>query len=63
MWQQWTNGILGIWLIVLPFLNLTITAFVWTLIFTGLAVAVFGFWGAIEHQSHEHGHMGTRSHA
>jgi len=51
MWQQWLNGILGLWLVVLPFLNLgTGNALTWTLIVSGALVAALGFWGALERQ-------------
>ncbi len=51
MWQQWVNGVLGLWVIVVPFLNLGATANSWTLAITGLIVAVLGFWGATEHST------------
>ncbi len=54
MWQQWINGILGLWVIAIPFLGLSASAFMWTLAITGIAIAVLGFWGAGE-QSAGHG--------
>ena len=48
MWQQWINGILGLWLIVVPFLGLFGATFTWTLMITGAVVAILGFWGALE---------------
>ncbi|MDB5194849.1 MAG: hypothetical protein JWO84_33 [Parcubacteria group bacterium] len=43
MWQDWINGFLGIWLVLLAALGLAGN----TLVFlAGLAVAVAGFWGA-----------------
>lgn len=54
MWQQWINGILGLWLIVLPFLVAAGTGVTWTLVITGVAVALLGFWGAVEHKSLGH---------
>lgn len=49
MWQQWINGILGLWVIVVPFLGLTDVQLSWTLSISGLAIAILGFWGAAEH--------------
>ncbi len=61
MWQQWVNGILGLWVIVVPFLGLTAQAFTWTLVVTGLVVAVLGFWGAGEHVSWDSEHHRARA--
>lgn len=55
MWQQWMNGILGIWVVIVPFLGLSATAFTWTLVVTGIVVAVLGFWGAAEHETAGYG--------
>lgn len=46
MWQQWVNTLLGIWIIVLAFLGLTGSTLMWTLIVTGVIVAVLGLWSA-----------------
>ena len=54
MWQDWTNGVLGLVLIVIAYLGLTGStlltgpAFMWTLAVGGVVVAVIGFWGASE---------------
>ncbi|HVW66669.1 MAG TPA: SPW repeat protein [Candidatus Peribacteraceae bacterium] len=48
MWQQWVNGILGLWVLITPFLGLTGQAYIWTLVITGIVIAVLGFWGAGE---------------
>jgi hypothetical protein len=47
MWQQWVNGILGIWTIIVPFLGFTGSTLTWTLVVTGVIVAILGFWGAL----------------
>lgn len=47
MWQQWVNGILGLWVIVVAFLGFTGSTLMWTLAITGIVVAVLGFWGAM----------------
>lgn len=49
MWQQWVNGILGIWLVILPFLGFAADTLNTILIITGVVIAVLGFWGATEH--------------
>ncbi|RJQ33767.1 hypothetical protein C4568_03900 [Candidatus Parcubacteria bacterium] len=49
MWQQWTNAVLGLWVIAVPFIGLTGTALTWTLAITGIAIAILAFWGAQEH--------------
>ena len=46
MWQDWINGILGIWVIVIAFLGLTGSAFTWTVVVTGVVIAILGFWAA-----------------
>ena len=47
MWQQWVNGVLGLWVIVVAFLGFTGATLMWTLAITGVVVAVLGFWGAM----------------
>jgi hypothetical protein len=53
MWQQWINAILGLWIIAVPFLGLTGAAFTWTLVVTGVVVAVLAVWGAGGYSSQE----------
>ncbi len=51
-WQHWVNAILGLWVLAVPFLfGVTGTALMWTLVISGLVVAVLGIWGASESQS------------
>jgi hypothetical protein len=45
MWQLWAIAIVGLWTIAVPFLGFTTGALTWTLVITGLIVAVLGFWG------------------
>jgi len=45
MWTQWLNGLLGIWIIVVPFLNMTQSAMKTTLIISGIVIALLGFAG------------------
>ncbi|MFA7243674.1 MAG: hypothetical protein WC080_00015 [Patescibacteria group bacterium] len=46
MWQAWVIGILGIWVIIEPYLNMSSAANKWVLVITGLIIAILGFWGA-----------------
>ncbi|MDB4978564.1 MAG: hypothetical protein JWM56_750 [Candidatus Peribacteria bacterium] len=62
MWQQWVNGVLGIWIIAVPFLGLSAAQNLWVLAITGLVIAILGFWGAIQHRTmHEEGHSMSRA--
>ena len=58
MWQQWANGVLGLWVVLVPFLNFSADTNTWTLAISGLLIAVLGFWGASEHVTH---HSGMRT--
>lgn len=40
------NGILGLWLILVAFLNFSASANLWNYLIVGALVAIFGFWGA-----------------
>ncbi len=51
MWQQWINGILGLWTLVLAFMGLAGSTLTWTLAITGAVIAILGFWGASAHNS------------
>ncbi len=52
MWQHWISGILGLWVIVIPFLGLTDATLTWALALTGIIIAVLGFWsGAVGSQA------------
>jgi predicted ferric reductase len=48
MWQHWINALLGLAVIVVPFIGLSASAFSWTLAILGIAIAVIGLWGALE---------------
>ncbi len=45
MWQHWVNGILGLWFIVMA---LTGMQSITTIVATGTAIAIVGFWGALQ---------------
>lgn len=58
MWQQWTNAILGLAVIIVPFLGLAAGTFTWILAILGIAIAVLALWGAQEtHAERERGRM------
>ncbi len=46
MWQQWLNALLGLWIIAVPFLGFTGTTLTWTLVISGLIIAVLALWSA-----------------
>ncbi|HET8581187.1 MAG TPA: hypothetical protein VFL98_01825 [Candidatus Paceibacterota bacterium] len=46
MWQQWVNAVLGLWVIILPLLNLTGSAALWIPIATGAMITVLSVWAA-----------------
>jgi hypothetical protein len=43
MWQSWINGILGLWVIITPFVGAANTT---VLVITGVVIAILGFWAA-----------------
>jgi uncharacterized membrane protein len=45
MWQNWIIGLLGIWMIVASF---TINRNLVNELIVGIAVAIFGFWTAMQ---------------
>jgi len=46
MWQNWLNGILGLWILISPFFGLSESAMTTNLVIVGIVVAVLGFWSA-----------------
>jgi hypothetical protein len=48
MWKQWVNALLGLLVLAVPFLNLSVEGFTWTLAIAGIAVAVLSVWSAVE---------------
>ncbi len=44
MWQNWLNGILGLWVVLIPFLNFSLAWQRTVLIFSGIVIAILGFW-------------------
>lgn len=54
MWQQWINFIVGLWIILSGFMNLSVEAMTTNLFVSGAIVAILGLWGALSHRSMEH---------
>lgn len=46
MWQNWLNGVLGLWVIVSQFIGLAADTMQIVLVITGAVVAILGFWSA-----------------
>ena len=54
MWQQWVNAIIGVGLIATPFLALSATVLMWTLMVAGAAVVILAVWGSMKEESSEY---------
>lgn len=52
MWQDWVNGVVGLWLIGASLLNLSASAMQMNLLIGGIVIAVLAFWGAMAGQQH-----------
>lgn len=48
MWQNWINAVLGIWVIIVPYLGMSDSGETTTLIITGAAILIFAIWGAMD---------------
>ena len=49
-WASWVNAILGIWLIISPWIyGFAGTGQQWNSIIVGIVVLIIGFWGGAEH--------------
>ncbi|MDO8551949.1 MAG: hypothetical protein Q7S01_00290 [bacterium] len=46
MWQNWTNAVLGLLVILVAFMGLQGSSLTWTLGILGAAIALMGFIGA-----------------
>jgi len=47
MWQHWVNFVLGVWVIITPYLNFSTNTLTGVLVVTGILIAVFAIWGAV----------------
>lgn len=54
MWQQWTNMLLGLLVIAVPFAFNMSSTLMWTLVILGAAIAILGIWGAQETTRERH---------
>ena len=45
MWQQWVNGILGLWVVVASYMYLSSGTDRTVMLITGIIVAILAFWG------------------
>ena len=58
MWKNWINGILGLWLIISPFVGMTLAGMTTNLVIVGIVVAVLSFVGLYQtdyqRQTHQH---------
>ncbi|PIR69340.1 MAG: hypothetical protein COU47_03140 [Candidatus Niyogibacteria bacterium CG10_big_fil_rev_8_21_14_0_10_46_36] len=52
MWKNWILGVLGLWVILMPFLGMPPTLMRTIYIVTGIAIAVLGFWSATARHGH-----------
>ncbi|MDP3762964.1 MAG: SPW repeat protein [bacterium] len=46
MWKHWVNGVLGLWVIIMPYLGFTATAHQILMVVAGIVIAVLSFWAA-----------------
>ncbi|MDE2078799.1 MAG: hypothetical protein KGI73_00245 [Patescibacteria group bacterium] len=44
MWQDWVTGVLGVWVLLIPFVGADSTT---VLVVTGVVIAALGFWSAM----------------
>jgi hypothetical protein len=51
MWQQWVNFVLGLWIVLSSYIDMTPEAYATNLTIAGLAVAALALWGALEHRT------------
>lgn len=45
-WQNWVNGVLGLWIILMPFLGFGPGLQRMLMIISGIVIAVLAFWSA-----------------
>jgi hypothetical protein len=47
MWQDWVNAILGIWVIITPYLGMSDSAIKSNLVIVGIVIVVLAVWSAM----------------
>jgi hypothetical protein len=53
-WTQWLNGILGLWVLISPFVGFSPDGMTTNLVIVGLVVAILGFVGAASRETHRY---------
>ena len=48
MWKHWVCGVLGLWIIILPYAGFTERASAILMVVSGIVIAVLAFWSASE---------------
>ena len=48
MWKHWVTGVLGLWVIIMPYLGFTANAHQILMVVSGIVIAVLSFWAASE---------------
>jgi hypothetical protein len=47
MWQDWINGLLGIWVIISPYLGMSESGLKSNLVITGIVIVILAVWAAM----------------
>lgn len=47
MWQSWVIAIVGLWVIIVPYLNMSESSLKMILVITGIVIIILGLWGAM----------------
>lgn len=48
MWKQWVNGVLGLWVILMPYVLPPGSAHQISMVVSGIVIAVLAFWSVSE---------------
>ena len=62
MTTQWLNGILGLWVLISPFVGFTPSGMTANLVIVGVVVAILGFAGALYESNYRKEHGIERRH-
>lgn len=52
MWQHWVNGLLGLWVLISPFVGFTIDQMTTNLVIVGIVAIIVSIWGAVQANSY-----------
>ena len=50
-WQDVTNVLVGVWLIIVAFLNFSANANLWNYLISGTAIIILSFWVGLERKA------------